>query len=116
MKISCLVHNCALPGFGAVHGLSLWIEACGKKLLFDSGADGLFLENAARLGIDVGQADFAVLSQGIPSFFYWLGTGFPGRENPCWHSAQFRTDDQALPLGAALLARSAELALGHFPR
>lgn len=64
MKISCLVDNCALPGFGAEHGLSLWIEACGKKLLFDSGADGLFLENAARLGIDVGQADFAVLSHG----------------------------------------------------
>ena len=49
MKISCLVDNCALPGFGAEHGLSLWIEACGKKLLSDSGADGLFLENAARL-------------------------------------------------------------------
>ena len=42
MKISCLADNCALPGFGAEHGLSLWIEACGKKLLFDSGADGLF--------------------------------------------------------------------------
>lgn len=76
MKISCLVDNCALPGFGAEHGLSLWIEACGKKLLFDSGADGLFLENAARLGIDPGQADFAVLSHGhydhgggLPAFF-----------------------------------------------
>lgn len=62
-----------LPGFGAEHGLSLWIEACGKKLLFDSGADGLFLENAARLGIDVGQADFAVLSHG----HYDHGGGLP---------------------------------------
>lgn len=65
---------------------------------------------------DMGSEDFAVLSQGIPSFFYWLGSGFPGRENACWHSAQFRTDDDALPLGAALLARSAELALEYFFR
>lgn len=64
MRITCLVDNCALPGFGAEHGLSLWVEACGKKLLFDSGASGLFLENAARLGIDPAEADFAVLSHG----------------------------------------------------
>lgn len=62
MKITCLVDDCAREGVGAEHGLSLWVEACGKKLLFDSGASGLFLENAARLGIDVADADFAVLS------------------------------------------------------
>lgn len=62
MKISCLVDDCAREGVGSEHGLSLWVEACGKKLLFDSGASGLFLENAARLGIDVAEADFAVLS------------------------------------------------------
>lgn len=71
-------------------------------------------ENIVQPRPDMGSEDFAVLSQGIPSFFYWLGSGFPGRENPCWHSVRFRTDDQALPLGAALLARSAELALEHF--
>lgn len=62
MKITCLVDDCAREGVGAEHGLSLWVEACGKKLLFDSGASGLFLENASRLGIDVADADFAVLS------------------------------------------------------
>ena len=62
MKITCLVDDCAREGVGAEHGLSLWVEACGKKLLFDSGASGLFLENAARLGIDIAEADFAVLS------------------------------------------------------
>ena len=48
-----------------------------------------------------------MLGQTVPSFFYWLGSGFPGKVNPCWHSERFRTDDSALPLGAALLAASA---------
>ena len=71
-------------------------------------------ENVVQPRPDMGSEDFAVLSQGIPSFFYWLGSGFPDRENPCWHNVHFRTDDDALPLGAALLARSVELALKHF--
>ncbi|MEG1858420.1 MAG: M20 family metallopeptidase [Pseudoflavonifractor sp.] len=56
---------------------------------------------------DLGSEDFAVFGQEVPSFFYWLGSGFPGRENACWHSPYFRTDDGALPLGAALLAQAA---------
>lgn len=55
---------------------------------------------------DMGSEDFAVLGQTVPSFFYWLGTGFPGQTNAAWHNIRFRTDDDALPLGAALLASS----------
>lgn len=61
---------------------------------------------------DMGSEDFAVLAQDVPAFFYWLGSGFPGRENPCWHHERFCTDDSALPLGAALLAQSALTVLG----
>lgn len=60
---------------------------------------------------DMGSEDFAVFGQQIPAFFYWLGSGVPGAENPCWHNEHFRTDDSALPLAAALLARSALLGL-----
>ncbi|HJC01110.1 MAG TPA: amidohydrolase [Candidatus Flavonifractor merdavium] len=60
---------------------------------------------------DMGSEDFAVFGQQIPAFFYWLGSGVPGAENPCWHNKHFRTDDSALPLAAALLARSAQLGL-----
>ena len=56
---------------------------------------------------DMGSEDFAVFAQEVPGFFYWLGSGFPGKANPCWHNEHFRTDDSALPLGAALLAQSA---------
>ena len=61
---------------------------------------------------NMGSEDFAVLGRHVPSFFYWIGTGFPEQDNPGWHNAKFRTDDAALPLGAALLAQSALTALG----
>ena len=60
---------------------------------------------------DMGSEDFAVFGRHIPAFFYWLGSGFPGRDNPCWHNEHFRTDDSALPLAAALLAESALVGL-----
>ena len=64
MRITVLAENtssCSLP---SEHGLSLYIEAVGKKLLFDSGQSGLFADNAARLGVELGAVDLAVLSHG----------------------------------------------------
>lgn len=68
-------------------------------------------ENAVSQPPDMGSEDFAVYGAEIPAFFYWLGSGFPGRENAPWHNPEFCTNDAALPLGAALLARSSLLAL-----
>ncbi len=64
MKITCLIDNCAVDALRSEHGLSLWIEACGARILFDTGASGAFAENARALGIDVSTADFAVISHG----------------------------------------------------
>jgi len=65
MKISVLMNNdTSLPGFQTEHGLSLCIEACGRRILFDAGQSGAFAENAERLGIDLSEIDAAVLSHG----------------------------------------------------
>ncbi|MFI3167023.1 MAG: MBL fold metallo-hydrolase [Bacillota bacterium] len=64
MKLTTLVENeksCALEN---VHGLSVYIEANGKKILFDFGPDDTFLKNAEILGIDISQVDVAILSHG----------------------------------------------------
>ena len=63
MRIVTLIENTtAREELQYEHGLSLYIEACGKKLLFDAGESGAFADNAEKLGIDLSQVDIAVLS------------------------------------------------------
>lgn len=65
MKIISLLENTAAdPCLGAEHGLSLYIEACGRKILMDTGETDLFAANAETLGVDLSQVDLAVLSHG----------------------------------------------------
>ena len=64
MKITVLAENTACEGFACEHGLSLFVETKGKKLLFDFGQTEAFAENAEKLGIDLSEADVAVLSHG----------------------------------------------------
>jgi len=65
MKIWMLMENTARESrFAAEHGLSLYIEACGKRILFDMGQSPAFAENAQKLGVDLAGVDFAVLSHG----------------------------------------------------
>jgi len=54
--------NCG--GLASEHGLSLWIEADGTRILFDAGQSGAFLANAAAMRIDISRADALVLSHG----------------------------------------------------
>lgn len=64
-------------------------------------------DNIVGTAPEMSSEDFPEFGREVPYFFYWLGSGFPDRENAGWHSPKFRTDDDALAVGAALLARSA---------
>lgn len=46
------------------HGISLFIECYGKKVLFDSGQTEIFINNAKKLNIDLKKLDAIVLSHG----------------------------------------------------
>lgn len=54
--------TCQTPGFRSEHGLSLYIESNGVRILFDTGQSSAFIQNADTLGIDLSKVDFAVLS------------------------------------------------------
>ncbi|HCL79161.1 MAG TPA: amidohydrolase, partial [Synergistaceae bacterium] len=60
----------------------------------------------------MGGEDFALFQQIVPGCMFWLGVRnetidarYP------WHSPRFTADESALPVGAAVLARSAVLAM-----
>ena len=77
MRIVTLVENTAArEDLCPEHGLSLYIETNGAKILFDAGQSGCLVENARRLGVDLGQVEIAILSHGhrdhsggLPRFF-----------------------------------------------
>lgn len=65
MILKMLIENeCKNKEMRKEHGLSLFIEVQGKKLLFDTGASGAFIDNAAKMDVDVGEIDNVIISHG----------------------------------------------------
>lgn len=65
MRVVNLIENLVYKqGLVAEHGLSLYIETSDKKILFDTGQSGLFMQNAAKLGITIEDIDMVILSHG----------------------------------------------------
>lgn len=65
MIIKTLAENEVISeDFKGQHGLSIYIETSKHKLLFDTGANDLFLENAIKLGVNIEDVDIAAISHG----------------------------------------------------
>jgi len=64
MEVTILVDNRAADGLVDEHGLSIWIEAGDRKVLFDTGQGSALPTNAASLHVDLKETDAIVLSHG----------------------------------------------------
>ncbi len=66
MKLKVLVDNNTLIDryFRGEPGVSYFIEDGSKKILFDVGYSNLFIENAFKMGINLLDLDFVILSHG----------------------------------------------------
>ncbi|MBW2108357.1 MAG: MBL fold metallo-hydrolase [Deltaproteobacteria bacterium] len=64
VKITVVVDNQAASRLVPEHGLSLWIEAEAKHILFDTGQGKALVENARQLDIPLKKTDILVLSHG----------------------------------------------------
>lgn len=64
VKIIVLVDNKKAPGLMAEHGFSLWVEAGGRRILFDTGQGKTLMNNARRMGVPLDKTDMIVISHG----------------------------------------------------
>jgi 7,8-dihydropterin-6-yl-methyl-4-(beta-D-ribofuranosyl)aminobenzene 5'-phosphate synthase len=66
LTLQVLVDNTTLVDryFGGEPALSLYLECGGKHILFDTGYSGLLCRNAEKMGIDLFDLDYIVLSHG----------------------------------------------------
>lgn len=64
MKATVLVDNIPMNDVSGEWGLSIYIEYNDKRILLDTGASDLYLENAQKLSVDITKVDYGVLSHG----------------------------------------------------
>lgn len=64
ITITTLAENTATTNFLGEWGLSMLVEADGKRILFDTGMGTAAMANATRLNLDLGGIDGIVLSHG----------------------------------------------------
>ena len=64
VRVTALSDNIPGSGFKSEWGLSLLIEADGCRLLFDTGASSLAVDNAFKAGIELAGIGKIVLSHG----------------------------------------------------
>lgn len=76
MRATILVDNLPARGLEAEWGLAVYVEYEGHTVLLDTGASGLFAQNAKALGLDLEAVEFGVLSHahwdhsdGMDTFF-----------------------------------------------
>jgi 7,8-dihydropterin-6-yl-methyl-4-(beta-D-ribofuranosyl)aminobenzene 5'-phosphate synthase len=122
MRIVILADNVAGPrGLLAEHGLSLWIETHGHRVLFDTGQGLALAHNAQALGIPLARADAVVLSHGHYDHTGGLATVLSGRRGlpvfaqPEAMSPRYaRRDGEAREIGMPAAARQALTQRGAF--
>lgn len=97
MKATVLVDNISKENINGEWGLCIYIEYGEKNILLDTGSSGLFLENAKKLGIDIRNVDYAVLSHahydhanGMRNFFEANGTAKFYLSNACGENCYFK--------------------------
>lgn len=66
LHITTLIENneANIKGLCFEHGLSLYLEFKGLKLLFDTGQSGDFIDNAHKLNINLDDLDYVLMSHG----------------------------------------------------
>jgi metal-dependent amidase/aminoacylase/carboxypeptidase family protein len=76
-------------------------------IIREAAASILGPSNVVDLPFDTWAEDFGYMTAAVPGAMFWLGVTGPAVPDPVWHSPTFDIDENALPVGAAVLAASA---------
>ena len=82
-------------------------DASVTKAIREAAVSLLGRERVLDLPFDTWAEDFGYMSAVVPGAMFWLGVAGPGVPDPVWHSPTFDIDEDALPIGAAVLAAAA---------
>lgn len=80
----------------------------------DAATEMLGSRLVVELPFDTWAEDFGYMSARVPGSMFWLGVTSDRVPNPIWHSPTFDLDEDALPIGAMVLAASARSLLRRF--
>ena len=91
LEMTVIIDNIAAEPLVGEWGLSILINADGRRILLDTGSSGMFAQNAERQGIDLDTVDTGVLSHahydhadGLEAFFLLnRSASFLVREGAC---------------------------------
>lgn len=81
MRATVLVDNTDGAGLCGEWGLSVYIEHAGHVILLDTGASGLFAQNAEALGADMAKVEYGVLSHAHYDHADGMGDFFAANES-----------------------------------
>jgi len=78
------------------------------ELVREVGARVVGADNVLEAEQMMGSEDFSFLATKAPGCFFRLGVGFPGEPPRIAHNSRFDVNEEALPIGAAMLAAVAD--------
>jgi amidohydrolase len=89
-------------GYPVTHNDARVTDAIRNAAVALLGADRVI-----ELPFDTWAEDFGYMTAAVPGAMFWLGVSRPNRAPPVWHSPTFDIDENALTVGAAVLAATA---------
>jgi amidohydrolase len=92
-----------IEGYAATHN-----DAEVTKVIRAAAINLLGPTKVMEMPFDPWAEDFGYMTARVPGAMFWLGVTSERVPNPVWHSATFDLDEDALPIGAMVLAVSAQ--------
>jgi amidohydrolase len=91
-------------------------DAVVTQIIRDAAIELLGPSHVVEVPFDTWAEDFGYMTAQVPGSMFWLGVISDRVPNPIWHSSTFDLDEDALPIGAMVLAASARRLLSRYSK